>query len=164
MAVSPALTADPTLGRLDDQIDWYDRKSTSHKNYFNVLKVVAIVAAAVIPFLAALPLGGQFSRIIPAALGALIVVIEGIQQLFQLHTNWLLYRSTCESLKHEKYLFLAGAGPYAAAPNPHSLLAERVESLVSQEHARWTGTQQGSERPSHPEPPPKAKDSSAAEA
>jgi lipopolysaccharide export LptBFGC system permease protein LptF len=93
---------DPTLERLEDQIKWYDRKSTLHRKYFNVLKVVAMVAAAAIPFMAAMPRGELLSRIIPAALGALVVVIEGVQQLFQFQTNWLLYRSTCESLKHEK--------------------------------------------------------------
>jgi Protein of unknown function (DUF4231) len=161
VAAAPPLTHDPTLERLDDQINWYDRKGTSHKRYFNTLKVVAIVAAAAIPFLAALPLDAQLSRIIAAALGALIVIIEGIQQLYQLQTNWLLYRSTCESLKHEKYLFLAGAGPYGAAQNPHSLLAERIESLVSQEHAKWTSTEQGSQRASQPDSAVKAKESDA---
>ena len=52
---------------------------------------------------------------IPAALGALIVVLEGVQQLNQYQQNWSAYRSTCEALKHEKYLFLAHAGPYAGS-------------------------------------------------
>ena len=39
--------------------------------------------------------------------------------------------------KHEKHLFAARAGPYAAVPRPDALLAERVEGLVSQEHAAW---------------------------
>jgi hypothetical protein len=47
------------------------------------------------------------------------------------------YRSTCEWLEHEKYLYLAGAGPYADATNPARLLATRVEGLISQEHASW---------------------------
>jgi len=104
------------------------------------------VAAAFIPLLAAVLIDSELNRLIAAALGALIVVIEGLQQLYQLQTNWLLYRSTCESLKHEKYLFLASAGPYGAASNPHTLLAERIESLVSQEHAKWASTQQTAER------------------
>ena len=29
------------------------------------------------------------------------------------------------------------AGPYAAVARPDALLAERVEGLVSQEHAAW---------------------------
>src|SRR5713226_1144225 len=106
MAASPP-TNDPTLERLEDQINWYDRKSARQKRYFNILKVVTIVAADAIPFLVALPLDVKFSQMITAALGAVIVVIEGIQQLYQLQTNWIQYRSTCENLRHEKYLFLA---------------------------------------------------------
>jgi Protein of unknown function (DUF4231) len=56
------------------------------------------------------------------------------------------YRSSAEALKHEKYLFLASAGPYAAAENPRALLAERVESMVSQEHAKWAAGQEGLEQ------------------
>jgi len=49
-----------------------------------------------------------------------------------------------EALKHEKFLYLAAAGPYATATNAHTLLAERVESLVSQEHAKWASGQEQS--------------------
>ena len=52
---------------------------------------------------------------------------RGVQQLRQYQQNWTSYRSTCERLKHEKYLYAAQAGPYTAAPRPQSLLAERVE-------------------------------------
>ena len=74
--------------------------------------------------------------------GALIVVLEGLQQLQQYQQNWTTYRSTCERLKHEKFLFLARAGPYATAADPEPLLAERVEGLVSQEHAAWVSQQE----------------------
>jgi hypothetical protein len=72
-----------------------------------------------------------------ATLGAIVVLLEGVQQLYQWQTNWLQYRSTAEALKHERYLFLAGAGPYRR-PDRRLVLAERVEGLVSQEHAKWT--------------------------
>ena len=141
MAVLPPAN-DPTLERLEDQINWYDRKSARQKRYFNVLKIVTIVAAATIPLLTTVPIEARLSQTITAALGAAIVVIEGIQQLYQLQTNWILYRSTCESLRHEKYLYLGHAGPYAVAQDAHALLAERIESLVSQEHAKWASGQQ----------------------
>ncbi|HWX20688.1 MAG TPA: DUF4231 domain-containing protein [Candidatus Binatia bacterium] len=54
--------------------------------------------------------------------------------------DWFTYRSTCEDLKHEKYLWLAKAGPYASVERPDALLAERIESLVSREHAKWVST------------------------
>jgi hypothetical protein len=44
-------------------------------------------------------------------------------------------------LKHEKYLFLGQAGPYSKAENPTQVLAERVESLASQDHAKWVSVQ-----------------------
>jgi Protein of unknown function (DUF4231) len=44
-----------------------------------------------------------------------VVVLEGMQQLFQWQTNWVLYRSMAEALNHEKFLFLSSAGPYAIA-------------------------------------------------
>ncbi len=74
-------------------------------------------------------------------LGALVAIMEGLQHVHQFQYNWISYRSTCESLKHEKYLYLAKAGPYAAAANADRLLAERVESLISQEHSKWVQVQ-----------------------
>jgi hypothetical protein len=72
--------------------------------------------------------------------------MEGLQQLNQYQANWITYRSTCEALEHEKFLFLAKAGPYGAAADARVLLAERIESLVSQEHAKWAAGQESAER------------------
>lgn len=123
----------PVRARLEDQIAWYDAKSQRNQRRFKELKVCQIVVAAAIPVAAAASapvwlMGGG---------GAVIVVLEGLQQLQQYQQNWTTYRSTCERLKHEKFLFLGRAGPYAAMPDPEPLLAERVEGLVSQEHAAW---------------------------
>jgi hypothetical protein len=135
--------SDPIFERLEDQIAWYDRKSLSSQRIFKRTKIVEIVAAALIPFLAALgPKEFPWSPWLTGALGVSVTVLEGVLQLGQYQQNWIAYRSTCESLKHEKYLYLGKAGPYVSAPDPHSLLAERVESLVSQEHAKWASAQQ----------------------
>jgi hypothetical protein len=119
--------------RLEDQIAWYDRKSQENQRWFKRLKVCQIVTAAAIPVAA----GVAAPAWLVGGGGALIVVLEGLQQLQQYQQNWTTYRSTCERLRHEKFLYLECAGPYATAPNPHALLAERVEGLVSQEHAAW---------------------------
>jgi hypothetical protein len=134
----------PVWKRLDDQIDWYDRGSRRSKRWYLRLKVVQIVTAASIPVLAT---AWPEKAWIGGGLGALIVVLEGLQQLFQHHSNWTQYRSTCEALRHEKYLWMAHAGPYARSQRPDALLAERIEGLVSQEQAKWASTQ--SEKTSH---------------
>jgi hypothetical protein len=107
---------------------------------------VEIVAAAVIPFLAALKL--PCVGLVIGSLGVLITVLEGMLHLNQYQQNWINYRSTCEALKHEKYTYLGKASPYNNVPDPHALLAERIESLVSQEHAKWASVQQ--QEPSKP--------------
>ena len=122
--------------RLEGQIAWYDRKSANAKSWYLRLKVSQIVIAAAIPVTAA----GNAPRLVAAILGGTIVVLEGVQQLFQFHANWTTYRSTCEALKHERYLYEARGGPYGGT-NPDARLAERVEGLVSQEHAAWTSSQ-----------------------
>ena len=127
----------PAWSRLEDQIAWYDRKSQYNQRWFKALKVFQIVIAAVIPVAAAADVGAAWI----GAGGAVIVALEGLQQLQQYQQNWAAYRSTCERLKHEKFLFLSGAGPYATAERPEALLAERVEGLVSQEHAAWVSQQ-----------------------
>lgn len=130
--------ADPTMERLDSQLGWYDRNSRRAQLLFKWLKAIQIGAAASIPVLTVM----DVSPWVAAALGALIVALEGVLQLNQYQSIWITYRSTAESLKHEKYLHLAKAGPYARARNPHALLAERVEALVSQEHAKWISVEE----------------------
>ena len=126
-------TSDAISDRLEDQIGWYDKKSISNQRAFKALKVITIIAAATVTLSAAY----EAPPLLTAMIGAMIFVVEGLQALNQYQQNWIIYRSTCEELKHEKYLCLAKAGPYSNARKPEALLAERVESLVSREHAKW---------------------------
>jgi len=123
----------PVLTRLDDQITWYERNSQSNKRSYKCLKAWTVFVAAAVPLIAAF---GVKDPRVAAALASTIALVEGLQHLNQYHSNWLLFRSTCEALKHEKFLYLSGAGTYAA-PNGTVQLAERVESIVTQESAKW---------------------------
>jgi hypothetical protein len=131
--------AAPASERLDHQLAWYGATSQRYKQWYQSLKVVQIVVAAAIPVVAA----AGASAAVAGALGAVIVVLEGVQQLFQFQQNWIAYRATAEALKHEKYLHLAGAGPYARGDRRDALLAQRVEALVSQETGAWEEAQRG---------------------
>ncbi len=132
----------PAWARLEEQIAWYDGKSQHNQRWFKALKVCQIVTAAAIPVAAGLSAPAW----LVGGAGALIVVLEGLQQLQQYQQNWTTYRSTCEQLKHEKFLYMSRGGPYGADPSPEALLAERVESLVSQEHAAWASHREEADR------------------
>jgi Protein of unknown function (DUF4231) len=131
--------ADPIMERLEDQIAWYDKKSLSNQRIFKRVKILEIVVAALIPLISGLKIPAVVW--VTGGMGVLITIMEGLLHLNQYQQNWIAYRSTCESLRHEKYVYLGQASPYATAADPHALLAERVESLVSQEHAKWASAQ-----------------------
>lgn len=132
----------PAFERLEDQFSWYDTKSMENQKWYKRLKVAEIIAAAFIPFAA----GFEKLGVLTGILGVLIVIFIGIQSLNQYHENWISYRSTAEQLKHEKYLWLSKAGPYKDANNPEVMLAERVESLISREHAKWEASVEKTEK------------------
>jgi hypothetical protein len=134
----------PTLQRLEDQISWYDRKSQNAQSWFKALKIVQLVAAGMIPLTVVFGIPGPEK--VTTVLALLVLVVEGLQQLNQYQSNWISYRSTCEALRHEKYLFLAGAGPYAKAEQDLPLLADRIEGLISQEHAKWLSARQQADK------------------
>lgn len=138
-------TKDLIQDRLEDQIGWYDRKSQTARRRYKILKLAQMIIAGLIPLVAVFPVPEPQSKWTTAVLGLLVLIIEAVQQLNQDQQNWIAYRSACEALKHEKFLHLASAGPYANAENRekrHALLADRIEGLISQEHAKWVSAQE----------------------
>ena len=123
--------------RIDDQIEWYDKKSSKNKNWYKGLQILLILSGITIPFLSGYVTTESITlKIIVGVLGLIIAAISAINGLFKFQENWITYRTTCESIKHEKYLFLAKAEPYNT-DDPYPLLAKRVEILISKENTEW---------------------------
>jgi len=124
--------------RLEQQIAWYDKKSMSAQRMYKRTKIVEIICAVFIPFLA------NIDANITALLGGVIIILESLQQLNQWSQNWNTYRSTCEALRHEKYTYLGRSGVYETKPDDEvkRILTQRVESLISTEHAKWISRQE----------------------
>ncbi len=133
--VVASVVTDPVLARLDDQIDWYDKKSAASQRYYKRIKLTEIIAAALIPFVVGAHI--PYAAWTAGGLGVLITILEGILQLYQYQQIWVAYRATAEAMKHEKFLYIAKAGDYAKALDSRGLLAERVEALGSQENTKW---------------------------
>lgn len=123
--------------RLEDQINWYDKKSVTNQKYFKRLQVLIIVASATIPLLSGFMNENTLGlKIVIGLLGLAIASATAILGLYQFQENWLEYRTTCETLRHEKYLFLTGTAPYDEDAS-FTLLVERVEGLISKENTNW---------------------------
>jgi len=132
----PQLTSSDYLEqRLDNQINWYSDKSSRCKVWYRSLRIVEIVAAAIIPLLSGMD-NLLYGNWIIGGLGMLIAIAAATGSLFKYHENWIQYRATSEALKHEKFLFLGGSAPYDGE-NAFQLLVQRVEGLISKENTNW---------------------------
>jgi hypothetical protein len=124
--------------RLEEQISWYDRKSSYAQRLYKWIKSVEFILGATIPFMA------KVDANVTALIGVIVVVLEGLQQINQWHHNWITYRSTCEALRHEKFTYIGRSGVYDGKNDQEAkkILTERVESLISTEHAKWISRQE----------------------
>lgn len=122
--------------RLDNQIDWYDRKSSQNQKTYKRLQFILIISAASIPFISGFVDNFHYLQYLLGAIGVLIAAITGILSLYKFQENWTSYRTTCESLRHEKYLYLTKTEPYHGK-NAFNLLVQRVEMLLSKENSSW---------------------------
>jgi hypothetical protein len=143
MATETIVQEDPTLARLTGQLDWYNAKAKTNQQWYKTLKLCQILLGALVPVVAAID---NSSRVVLAALGAGVVVIEAVQQLYQFHRNWIAYRATCEALLREQHLYEAGAGDYAAVVERKVLLAERVEAVIGRETGEWAALETSSQK------------------
>jgi hypothetical protein len=137
MDVPESIAKHPAWLRLEDQLEWYDRKSLYCQRWYKRLKFAQMALAVLIPVMSHLP--PDIAKWTTAISGSVIALLEALQHINQFATLWITYRSTAEHLKHEKFLFLSAAGPYRTLSEPERLtqLAERVEEQVSTEHATW---------------------------
>lgn len=118
--------------RLENQINWYDKKSIGCQKKYKWLKRLEILFATAIPVVISInPI-----TIIVSILGGSIAFIEGWLSLSKYHENWIEYRRICELLRQEQYMYLTKSGVYNS---DHTLnyLVERVESIVSKENVNW---------------------------
>ena len=123
--------------RLDDQINWYSQKSKTSQNWFKALRTIEILAAATIPFLAGYVTDTEPElKVIIGLLGIVIALVAGFISLNKFQEIWIEYRTTSETLKHHKYLYLTQASPYDTE-NSFQVLVQTVEALISKENSNW---------------------------
>ena len=128
--------------RVDDQINWYNKKSKFNQTWYKRLKSIAILCSVSIPFLTGFAERfGDSTIVVIGVLGVLIALIEGILSLNKYQELWLEYRKTTELLQREKILFATNSGPYQQEQKLTKLV-ERCENIMGAENSSWFDTQQ----------------------
>ncbi len=135
---TPRTEEDYLKTRVIDQIRWYDKGSIRNKSWFLTLKIAEIIVALFIPFLSAYISDTNSNlKVVVGFLGIIVAAVAGIITLIKFQEKWIEYRTVTESLKLEKFLFLAKAGPYKDAVSPFPMFVERFESLISTSTKKW---------------------------
>lgn len=132
--------------RLDNQVEWYDKKSSSNQSWFKRCKWAEMALGGIIAVLTPAITEYEFIKYIIATSSAGIVIVVALHGLHNFHENWIEYRKTSELLKNEKYTYLNKAGVYKELSDDERfiLLVERCESIISHENINWANMNSGS--------------------
>lgn len=123
--------------RVDDQIAWYDTKSIKAQRNYKLCTFAILCSSALIPFVTNLAIESFWTKVLVSFLGVCATLSQGVINVNKYNENWIEYRTICETLKKEKYMYLTRAGVYAEQGNRFSYFSERIESTISQENVNW---------------------------
>jgi len=125
--------------RVENQIEYYDKTSIKNKRWFIRLSIAGAIMGVSIPFL--VPYVSDSTLTLKVCLGLIgvgISLVTALLAIMKFQENWTEYRTTCETLRHEKYLYLTKTGNYAEE-GAFDIFVQRVEALISKENSAWVG-------------------------
>ena len=121
--------------RADDQIRWYSEKGSKNKMLYYSSKIIEIFSTSMIILLVNF-VDNDYSKYAISLFSLVVAISISISHIFKFHENWISYRTTSESLKHEKNIYIAGCPPYNSEDS-FCLFVENIESLISRENSEW---------------------------
>lgn len=127
--------------RVDDQIDWYGKKSRTNKKWYYTCRTIIIVSGALIPVLIGYAEGDLgWLKYLAGALGAVVAIAEGVMSLKKYLENWTSYRGTSERLKREKLLYQSKVGEAYATGDEAAFKAfvMQAEQIMTSENSDWS--------------------------
>lgn len=134
----------------DQRRVWYSRYASRAQWGYQTLAVLQLASAACVPVAAA----AGADNWITAALGSLVAVLTGAQQVLGLGPDAVRLSTTSVALDRELRLYRAQAGPYVNTQGAAQLLAERVEDVVAADTTRWASRREQTERGDKPRQTP----------
>lgn len=124
--------------RYKEQIDWYSKRASSNKKWYQGFQWGVIVLSAAAPAMIASI--SETYQWITISISIVLAIGTSVLKTFNFQENWVNYRTVSETLKKEMYFYDAGIGDYAASEDAEALFVERVESILSGENSLWATT------------------------
>ena len=127
--------------RLDVQITYFLEKSVQHRRRYKVLKITEIIAGFLIAVFSAIPVPGDYYRLISVALSSVGLLCEGLLGIYNAKEHWISYQKTAQLLEREKFLYQCLTEKYAGKTKPFTLFVKTCEGLISDEITKWESIQ-----------------------
>ncbi len=122
--------------RVENQIHYYESKSALNKQYYLFFKITQLTAATLLPFFSVFLSDYSWMKYVIAFLGSIVTILEGVLATGKYHEKWIIYRSTGETLRQEKFLFMMQAGNYTG-PDAVEQFVNKIEFSLGKENIGW---------------------------
>lgn len=118
----------------NESYTWYRKHAVSSRRAYKCLETALLIVAAAIPTSAAI---APHNVIVPAILGAVVVILSGLRSVFHWQDNYLRFSGAREAVEAERRLYETGAVPYADETSKDQILAAAVSRIEREEMAGW---------------------------
>lgn len=126
-------------GRLEDQIDYYERKSLHNKKVYYGLSIAAIVANAMIPVVSVFLPSATVPKLIITILSSAAAVVSSILVLFNARDLWAKYRLNATRLQAYRHQYYTRSGIFAGMEEEDAFqrLVAVCEQQMQEESSSW---------------------------
>lgn len=125
--------------------EWYSSAAVRSRRLHRWSAALLQVVAAAIPLSAVL---WPNSAVVPAILGAIVVIIAGLRSTFLWQENYLRFSGSREAVEAERRRYHTGAPPYADPEARDKNLVNRITRIENSEMSVWQSI--SAEQPKQP--------------
>ncbi|PYC67143.1 DUF4231 domain-containing protein [Micromonospora arborensis] len=121
--------------RLAQYQSWYDKKAVKAKATHLRTRTAAVVGGSLVPVLVNLDF--PYAQAVTTVMSLIVAGAVSLESVFRYREQWKNYRSTEQTLGHERIYFLTRTGVYTDLGDVQAFtaLVERVEATIANENA-----------------------------
>lgn len=125
--------------RVIEQINWYNSKSIHNQSIYKRLSIISIIMSGSIPVFTLVSDFNWIIKLIIAIISSGVTIISTINSLFNYKEIWGEYRTNCEILKSNLYLYFARQGEFEGFEDEQAFnrLVGICEKQIMEEFIGW---------------------------
>ena len=128
------------IHRIEEQLSYYEAKSTSNKKLYYRISIATIVLNALIPIVSLfLPSADLIPKLIITSISSVTTILTGILALTGTKELWMKYRNNASCLTATLHQYYAHTGAFAEkSPEEAFLLLSAIcEAQMQEENKQW---------------------------